>query len=119
MDSLGDDKRIVRNLRMARFDEFCMEGEKVPGQSLIQLDDRQPPGQGFYIFRMEPGAVTTPHEHPAGEHFYVIDGDLRDHDGYEYDAGDLVYLKPGSIHNSTTRTGCTLVVYLDDLTYTA
>ena len=81
MDALGEDKRVVRNLRAAAFEGFQLDGKAVQGQSVVQLDDKQPLAQGFFIFRMEPGAVTTPHEHTNGEHFYVIEGDLQDHDG--------------------------------------
>ena len=37
-----------------------------------------------------------------------------DHDGYEYKPGDIVWLASGTRHNSTTRNGCMLIVYLRD-----
>ena len=44
----------------------------------------------------------------------LLEGDLTDHDGYEYQPGDIVWLRSGTKHNSTTKGGCTLVVYLPD-----
>ena len=113
MQPLDDTERLVVNHKDGRYEPFALDGKEEAGQTVLQLDDAMPLGTGFHIYHMAPGAVTTAHEHPTGEHFYVIDGDLQDHDGYEYKAGDLVYLKPGSVHNSTTREGCTLVVFLE------
>ena len=113
MDPISNDERRVANLNQADFQPFVLEGRVHEGQSVLQVNEAAPLGTGFHIFKMAPGAVTSPHVHTTGEHFVVIDGDLVDHDGYEYKPGDIVYLKPGTVHNSSTRNGCTLVVYLD------
>ena len=118
MRPLSNDERVVRNIHKAPFVPLEEEGVVAAGQSLLQLDVERSGTRGFFAFRMEPGAASRPHEHTLGEHFYIIEGDLQDHDGYEYVAGDLVYLKPGTIHNSTTRNGCTLIAYLETAEYT-
>ena len=48
------------------------------------------------------------------EEFVLLDGDLTDHDGYEYKPGDIVWLRSGTKHNSSTKSGCLLAVYLPD-----
>ena len=49
----------------------------------------------------------------SSESFLLLEGDLQDNDGYEYKPGDLVYLSRGTQHFSTTRTGCTLAVFIE------
>jgi anti-sigma factor ChrR (cupin superfamily) len=108
----ASDRRVV-NLAKATFEPFTADGREVPGQSFLQLDDSQPPGVGFHIYRMAPGSSSQPHEHTSAEQFLLLEGDLRDNDGYEYKPGDLVYLNRGTQHFSTTRSGCTLAVFIE------
>jgi ChrR Cupin-like domain len=106
------DRRVV-NIAEAKFEPFTADGREIPGQSFLQLDDGQPPGVGFHIYRMAPGSSSQPHEHTSAEQFLLLEGDLQDNDGYEYKPGDLVYLGRGTQHFSTTRTGCTLAVFIE------
>jgi len=41
----------------------------------------------------------------------IIQGDLKDHDGSEYGPGPLVWLRDGTVYNSTTKNGCLIAVY--------
>ena len=107
--------RIVRNLRRDAFVRFEAGGMVEEGTSYLQLDPSRPPGTGLYAYRMVPGAITTPHEHTSDELFVVLEGELLDHDGTRYGPGDMVLLRAGTQHNSTTPTGCTLLVYVDTL----
>ena len=111
MKPIESDQRLVKSIDDAAYQPFVSEGRFEAGQTVLQLDDQAPLGTGFHIFKMAPGATTTAHEHQRDEHFVVIDGDLTDHDGYEYRLGDIVLLKQRTRHNSTTRNGCTLVVF--------
>jgi mannose-6-phosphate isomerase-like protein (cupin superfamily) len=104
--------RLVANIRTATFTPFEADGAVVPGQSYLQFDDTFPPGTGIHLYRMAPGTSSQPHEHSCHESFYVIEGEVIDHDGYVYKAGDFVLLKDGTIHNSRTETGATLVVFI-------
>jgi mannose-6-phosphate isomerase-like protein (cupin superfamily) len=104
--------RMVANIHTAAFQPFETDGEGIPGQSYLQFDDTFPPGTGFHIYRMAPGSSSQPHEHTCHESFYVIDGELIDHDGYVYRPGDFVLLKGGTIHNSRTETGATIAVFI-------
>ena len=117
MEPINSSDRIVRNIHTEQFEAYDFGGVEGQGQSVLQVDRDTALARGFFIYRMEPGAKSRAHLHASGEHFFILEGDLQDHDGYEYVEGDLVYLKPGTIHNSKTRHGCTLVVYLSSADY--
>ena len=112
MKAIDSQHRRVKNIYDDDFEPFVWDGRDNPGQTVLQLDRNMPCGTGFHIYKMAPGAITTPHEHTSDEHFFLIEGDAVDHDGYEYRPGDIVMLSKGTIHNTRTRNGCTLVVYL-------
>lgn len=67
-------------------------------------------GQGSYLMKMAPGTRSNPHIHHGPEEFFVLSGDLTDHDGYIYRTGDFVSLPVGSRHSSVSESGCLLVV---------
>ena len=67
-------------------------------------------GEGSYLYKMDPGTKSKPHLHEGPEEFFILEGDLTDSDGYTYKKGDFVHLSSGSLHYSTTVTGCTIVV---------
>ena len=60
---------------------------------------------------MEPGASSAPHRHGGAEEFYVIEGELRDHDESIYKAGGVVWLAPGSEQNSSSEKDCIVAVF--------
>jgi len=107
MKPIATERRRVVNLRDAKFEPFADE----KGTGMLQLNPNVPRATGFYIYRMEPGAASAPHHHLGAEEFYVIEGELEDHDGTVYRAGDVVWLDAGTEHNSTTKTGCTVAVF--------
>ena len=110
MKPVASAKRRVVNLRDAVFDQD-VEGEE--GTSMLQLNPNAKSGTGFYIYRMAPGTSSAPHHHIGAEEFYVIEGELTDHDGVTYRAGDVVWLDAGTEHNSTSATGCTVAVFTE------
>ena len=59
---------------------------------------------------MVKGARSNPHEHAGPEEFFMLEGDLRDNDGYYYKQGDFVSLAAGSRHDSVSPNGCVIVV---------
>jgi mannose-6-phosphate isomerase-like protein (cupin superfamily) len=107
--------RIVRNLHRDAFVRFEAGGIVEHGASYLQLDAARPAGTGLYAYPMEPGARTVPHQHTSDELFVVLEGELVDHDGTRYGPGDMVLLRAGTQHGSTTPDGCTLLVYVDTL----
>lgn len=112
MRKIAKSERRVANIRTAIFQPFVFAGERVEGQSFLQLDDTFPEGSGFHIYRMEPGSSSQPHEHTCHEQFLVLEGELIDNDGYVYRQGDFVLLKHGTQHSSRTLTGATLAVFV-------
>ena len=110
--AIPDHQRRVKNLLNDGFEPFVLRGEVCEGESVLQVDDKAPLGAGFHVYRMAPGAVTTAHVHESDEHFLVLDGELVDHDGFVYRTGDLVMLEKGTQHNSSSKDGCTLAVFI-------
>ncbi len=110
----GDDHRRVirRGDDAAGFSPYDRYGDPVPGLSWIDVSHDPHTGCGSYFLRMEPGFSSLRHEHVDFEDFLVIEGELVDDDGTVFRAGDFVSFRPGTIHSSTTPTGCTLAVFL-------
>ena len=111
MKPIARGDRRVANLGSGVFEPFIAK-DGTPDGEVLQVNPNNPKGYGFHIYRMAPGEVTVAHQHKGDEEFFVIEGDLTDHDGYEYGPGDIVWLRDGTEHNSSTRNGCLLVVYL-------
>jgi anti-sigma factor ChrR (cupin superfamily) len=109
MKAISDDDRRVENIFTAEFTPITSAGK--PDGAVLQLNDSAPLSTGFYIYKMEPGTTTVAHRHAGDEEFLIIKGDLTDHDGAEYGPGDLVWLRDGTAHNSSTKNGCLIAVY--------
>lgn len=103
--------RRVANITTSPFKEWLNADGSPSGTSILQLDT-SPMGVGFHVYRMEPGAVTEPHEHTEDEQFLVLEGELIENDGTVYKQGDLVWLKAGTEHNSHSPNGCLLAVHI-------
>ena len=69
-------------------------------------------GLGTYILKMDPAAKSVPHIHQGFEEFYVIEGELEDADGKVFKKGDFITFEPGTTHNSHTKNGCLLIVFM-------
>ncbi len=104
------DRRVV-NLKDAEFTPFDPDEISETGTSILQLNSDMQKGVGFYIYKMEPGSSSAPHRHGGAEEFFVIEGELTDHDGTTYRTGDVVWLAPGTEHNSYSETGCIVAVF--------
>jgi quercetin dioxygenase-like cupin family protein len=66
-------------------------------------------GPAAGIVRYEPGATTVPHRHEGYEIIYVFEGRLEA-GAFEYPAGSLVVMEPGSVHAPRSATGAVLLV---------
>lgn len=88
-----------------------MEGPVQPEISWAPVSFDEGSGQGSYVMRMQPGAITIEHEHAGFEEFLVLEGDLVDSDGTVFGPGDFVSYAPGTQHNSWTEGGCLIVVF--------
>ena len=113
MKPIAQNDRRVANIYEAEYKHWVLEdGSPSQGETVLQLNDDQPLGVGFHVYRMAPGTTTTPHEHNGHEEFLVLEGELTDHDGVVYRRGDLVWLRDGTVHNSHSKDGALLAVYI-------
>ena len=103
--------RRVFNAYDAEFLIYDLEGPVQPEMSWLPISYERSSGQGCYLMRMKPGAVTIEHTHRGLEEFLVVAGELIDGDGTVFEAGDFVSYAPGTRHNSRTETGCLLAVF--------
>ena len=106
-------ERFIKNINDLEFKPFDNYGKPVQGMSWHKISyDKSNGGFGTYILKMEAGAKSLPHVHQGYEEFYVIDGELQDADGKIFKKGDFVTFEPGSTHNSYTKNGCLLIVFM-------
>ena len=103
--------RRVLNVGRADFLPYDLDGPLQPEMGWVPISFERETGQGCYLMRMEPGAVTFEHVHPGFEEFLIIDGELIDGDGAVFKTGDFVSYAPGTSHNSRTETGCLIAVF--------
>jgi anti-sigma factor ChrR (cupin superfamily) len=105
------DHRVVVNAKTTPFLPYDLEGPVQPEMSWLPVSYDRDSGQGSYLMRMEPGAVTIEHEHQGLEEFLILEGDLVDSDGTRFTAGDFVSYEAGTRHNSWSEGGCLLAVF--------
>jgi len=103
--------RRVVNAHTTPFVEYSLEGPVQPELSWLPVSYDVDAGQGCYLMRMQPGAVTIAHDHLFIEEFLVLEGDLVDSDGTVFGPGDFVSYEAGTHHNSSTESGCLLAVF--------
>lgn len=65
-------------------------------------------GEMTVLLKWEPGAVLPFHRHPELEQSFVLEGSFYDHDGI-CRAGQYVWRKPGSLHETHSDEGCLLL----------
>jgi len=111
MKPIRKEQRRIANIHKDKFTVLPNTKGQDIGQSVLQINDEKN-GVGFHVYKMAPGMITETHIHTSHEEFFVLEGDITDNDGTEYAPGDLVWLKAGTEHNSTTKNGCTLLVYI-------
>lgn len=114
MKPIKTEDRRVANIHSTPFEPLATQAGNLTGQSVLQVNHSNPKGVGFHIYKMAPGFTTDAHIHTDDEEFFVLEGDIVDNDGTHYVAGDLVWLKKGTEHNSYSENGCTLVVYIKE-----
>lgn len=103
-------RRVVAS-RAAPFQAYDLEGPVQPEMSWLPVSYDRLTGNGCYLMRMEPGAVTLAHDHRGVEDFLILEGELVDDDGAVFRPGDFVSYAAGTRHNSRTVTGCLIAVF--------
>lgn len=65
------------------------------------------------LFQIEEGVVIPRHLHPEGEFTFVIEGSftVEDETPVTYQAGDSIYMPPGSIHNANVSHGVRILSF--------
>jgi anti-sigma factor ChrR (cupin superfamily) len=107
----AEDRRIA-NIYSAEFKPYVYNDGVKFGDSILQLNDDVPLGEGFHVYRMPAGMTTRPHRHNGHEQFLILDGELIENDGTVFKKGDLVWLRDGTEHCSHTPNGCLLAVHI-------
>ena len=83
--------RSVVNVHSTLFQAYDLEGAD-PARDGVATGDRAT-GQGCYLMRMEPGAVTVAHDHAGMEEFLFFEGELVNDDGSGVRCGRLRQLR--------------------------
>lgn len=79
--------------------------DRIPAHSADQ------PERVTTLVNYAPGSYFSPHTHPLGEEFLVLEGIFSDEYG-DYPAGYYVRNPPGSEHQPFSHSGCTILVKL-------
>lgn len=112
MKSITKDDRRIANIHQVPFTPFVYPDGVALGDSILQLDDSRELGTGFHVYRMPAGMTTRGHRHNGHEQFLILEGELHESDGTILHAGDLVFYRDGTEHNSYTPNGCLLAVHI-------
>lgn len=112
MRPISPTDRQIANIHAADFTPFVYPDGAALGDGVLQLDQSRPLGEGFHVYRMPAGMTTRGHRHNGHEQFLILEGELHESDGTVLRAGDLVFYRDGSEHNSYTPNGCLLAVHI-------
>ena len=112
MQPIDPKDRKVANIHQAEFKPFVYPDGLALGDAVLQLDDGRDLGVGFHVYRMPAGMTTRSHRHNGHEQFLILEGELIESDGTVLRAGDLVFYRDGTEHNSYTPNGCLLAVHI-------
>jgi len=112
MQPIDTKNRRIANIHSADFTPFVYPDGVALGDSVLQLDDSTELGTGFHVYRMPPGMTTRGHRHNGHEQFLILEGELHESDGTILRAGDMVFYRDGTEHNSHTPNGCLLAVHI-------
>ncbi len=110
MKPIEEKRRRVINIEDGNFLSLIDDDGREDGE-VLQINPNSKLGHGFHVYRMPPGHTTTAHVHEGDEEFFVLEGELIDHDGFRYKKGDLVWLDAKTKHNSHSPNGALLVVF--------
>ena len=112
MQPVDPKDRKIANIYTADFTPFVYPDGRALGDAILQLDDSQAPGTGFHVYRMPAGMTTLGHRHNGHEQFLILQGELHESDGTILRAGDMVFYRDGTEHNSYSPDGCLLAVHI-------
>lgn len=103
-----EDQEFVRiDTASAAWEPWSMDGVEV-----VPLAER--PDEQVLLMRLQPGTALPTHNHPGGEEFFVLEGELADQNG-RYPRGTWLRNPPGSSHSVRSDRGCTIWLKLGHL----
>ena len=105
-------KRKITKLSKLKFKPFNKYGAPIKGWSWHKISFNKKTNFGTYVSKLKPGTKTLEHIHSGYEEFLILKGELIDSDGKVFKKGDFVTFEPGSTHNSFTKNGCLLIVFM-------
>jgi anti-sigma factor ChrR (cupin superfamily) len=111
MTFTAKERRIV-SIHEGEYRPFVYDDGTAMGDTILQLDPDKPLGEGFHVYRMPAGMTTRAHQHNGHEQFLILEGELIESDGTVLRAGDMVFYRDGTVHNSHTPGGCLLAVHI-------
>lgn len=88
--------------------EMDWKPSQFEGVEIKVLYENKELGEMTCLLRWQPGTTLPFHKHPEIEQSYVIEGSFSDHDGI-CRAGEFVWRKPGSLHETHSAEGCTIL----------
>jgi len=112
MKPIDPKDRQIANVHNATFTPFVYPDGVALGDAVLQLDGSRALGEGFHVYRMPADMTTRGHRHNGHEQFLILEGELHENDGTILRAGDLVFYRDGTEHNSYTPNGCLLAVHI-------
>ena len=78
------------------------------GVQIKVLYENKEAGELTCLLKWAPGSTLPLHKHPEIEQSWVLEGSFSDHEGI-CRAGEYVYRKPSSMHETHSAEGCTLL----------
>ena len=78
------------------------------GIQIKVLYENKQAGELTCLLKWAPGSTLPFHKHPEIEQSWVLDGSFSDHEGI-CRAGEYVYRTPGSMHETHSAEGCTIL----------
>jgi quercetin dioxygenase-like cupin family protein len=116
--TMGHDITVYRDLfgDGLRNGQFTWKPYVQPGRSAVDVQwlytaaETGAGGAEAYVAHFHPGSHGDLHEHLGFETLLILDGELHDDNGGRYPAGTLFVVKPGSVHQVSTPSGCIAIV---------
>lgn len=103
-----DQEATIGGSTYVRPQDMEWQPSQFPGISIKVLYENPDEGELTCLLKWEPGASLPFHQHPEIEQSFVLEGSFYDHDGI-CRAGEYVWRKPGSFHETHTDEGVTLL----------
>ena len=110
-ENLKMKKRLINKISKLKLKPFTRYGKPIPKLNWFPINFDKKTGYGSYFLKFKAGGKSYKHKHLGLEEFLVLKGSLKDSDNTIFKVGDFVTFQPGSSHFSSSRKGCSLLVF--------